>query len=196
MNTTQKILVAVGIIALVLLIIFGMYISIHNGIITADNEVDRTWGNVQSAYQKRLDTIPNFVETAEFSAEFQIEIQRVVAEARSNVSNFNNDINPTELQAAAEAEYNTIYARVTAEAVPEAKTDQLTELNDAIYSTETVIKHERDAFNLAVRDFNNAIKTIPGVWFAPGMGYTEKYDMFKAEEGAEQGIDIDLDLGG
>lgn len=184
--------ILVGVIILVcVLITAGLVAGTYNGMISSENAVDKAWSDVEASYQRRLDVIPSFVETAEFSIEFQLELATEYAKSRECISQAANSNDPDALQRNADAEFDKLEISVRAEAVPEAKTEQLTELNSAIDNVERVVNHERKAFNDAVRDYNNAIETIPGVWFSGGWGFQERVG-FTSEEGADQFPDFNL----
>lgn len=187
----ERILIGLTIVIISILIVGAVVGGTYNGMVTSGNEVDRAWSNVEAVYQRRVDTIPAFVETAKFSVEFQLELQELVAEARTNISNTATAMNPDQLESVANSEFNILMAHVVAEAVPEAKTEQITELNAEIDNVERLIFHERDVFNTAVRNYNNMIETIPGAWFASSWGHTTKQG-FKAEPGADEFPDLNL----
>lgn len=63
-------LVIVGIIVIAILAVMGTY----NSLVQKDVAVEKAWGNVQSAYQRRLDLIPNLVETVKFEEDTQTKI--------------------------------------------------------------------------------------------------------------------------
>jgi LemA protein len=186
MNNLMKGLIIIGIICLVLLIIGGVIVSAGNDIVTKRNNVDKTWDDVQSAYQRRLDTIPKFAQVAKFSTEFQINLTLKYAEARSKIANAGASNNATQLQQVADQEMQGLTIMIQQEAVPEAKIDQLTELNAEIDSVERVINHQRDAFNQAVFVYNTAIQTFPNSAIMGMMGWKyESREGFQAQNGAD-----------
>jgi LemA protein len=184
------ILCIIGLIALM----FGvMVVSAGNDIVGKRNAVDQSWSNVEAAYQRRLDTIPKFAQVAKFSAEFQINLTVRYAEARSRITEAGYTKNVTELQEVADSEMRGLTIMIQQEAVPEAKTDQLTELNSEIDTVERTILHERGVFNTAVMNYNNAIQMVPGSWFNSMLGWNYQPRVgFSAQPGADQSPDIDL----
>lgn len=153
------------------------------------NAVDKAWSDVQSAYERRLATIPNFVKTAQFSAEFQLKLATDYAKARQMTADAAAGQNMTLLDQKANEAFAPLKLQVQLEAVPEAKTEQLTELNAGIDSVERVINNQRDKYNDAVREYNNAVETIPGVWFAKSWGFYSR-EGFISSPNAEKNPEI------
>lgn len=189
MNT--KVILGIVLVAIVVLSFVGFYFGVYNGMVVRKNQVDKAWADVESAYQRRLDTIPKFAEVAKFSTKFQLELQLKYAEAREGLRNAATSGDPNKLVQAGNNGFTALVIAVRQEAVPEAKVDQLTELNAEIENIERVINHERVAFNEAVRDYNNVIQQVPGNWFASGWGFFSK-EPFSAEPGAEKSPKLNL----
>lgn len=187
------VLAVLGIIGLVLLVTGGVVVGTGNDIVGKKNTIDQMWSNVEAAYQRRLDTIPKFAEVAKFSAEFQINLTTKYAEARSQISQAGQSNNATQLQQVAEEQTRGLMIMIQQEAVPEAKTDQLTELNAGIDSIERVINHERDAFNEAVKNYNNVIQMWPGSMLNSMLGWNyQPRTGFASQTGADISPPINL----
>ena len=84
----------VGLLALVAIVILWG-VGIYNGIIPKDNAVKGQWGNVETAYQKRSDLIPQLVETVKGARDFEQETLTQVIEARAKATS--TTIDPTNL---------------------------------------------------------------------------------------------------
>lgn len=192
----MRALVVVGVLLLLIGGIGGVCTwGSYNGLVSADNEVERAWADVQSAYQQRLDTLPKFAQTAKLSAQFQIALQEKYVSARNAVQEAGTARDPGALEKAANEQFANLrsFLTVQVEAVPEAKTEQLTELNSQIESVERVIKHERDAFNKAVKDKNDKVRNFPSNNVAGWFGF-EKSKPFAAAKEAQTSPQLDLDL--
>lgn len=185
----MKALIVLGGVLLVVLALVLAYFGIRNGIIKSENAVQKSWGDVEAAYQRRLDSIPKHAQTAQFSADFQRKLQQDYVQGREGIKNAAATGDPEALQKAANDGYQALVIAVRAEAVPEAKLDQLTELNAEIESIERSINHERKAFDDAVNEYNDKVRTAPGSWF----GFAPKKP-FAAEAGAEKSPEYKLDL--
>ncbi len=187
MNKVWGILIGV-VVAVILFIVLPIWVT-YNGMVTAGNTIDKTWEDVQAAYQRRLDVIPRIAEVAQFSVDAQIELNTEVARLREG---YDKATTPNELDNVNQ-EVTGIYANVRAEAVPVLDTAQLTELNASIDNVERVINNERKAFNTAVLTYNNKVKTFPGSLIAGWFNF-EPREGFQAEAGAENAPDINLGL--
>lgn len=195
MNTGVKVvLVILCVVGLIFLVFGGMVVSAGNDMVGKRNEVNRAWANVEAAYQNRFDTITKFAETAKFSSQFQINLTIKYAEARSKVNQaIQEGKSPDEIDATAKESSDSLRIMIQQEAVPEAKTDQLTELNSQIDSVERVIRHERGVFNTAVMNYNNAIQMWPGSAFISMFGWNyEPRTGFKSQSGTETSPPINL----
>lgn len=190
-------LIALGVLALLVLIVGGCTLGSYNGLVSGENEVERSWANVQSAYQQRLDTLPKFAKTAKLSAEFQIALQQRYVAARNSLNTAAEAGDPAELESVANAQFDGLrsFLTIQVEAVPEAKTEQLTELNSQIESVERVIKHERDAYNQSVKNYKDKARKFPGSITAGMFGFdANKFKPFQASQEAQTSPDLDLDL--
>lgn len=185
----MKALIVLGGVALIALAFILAYFGIRNGIIRAENAVEKSWGDVEAAYQRRLDSVPKHAQTAQFSADFQTKLQEKYVQGREGIKNAAATGDAEALQKAANDGYQALVIAVRAEAVPEAKLDQLTELNAEIETIERSINHERKAYNEAVLNYNNSIRTWPGSMF----GFAPKKP-FAAEAGAEKSPEYKLEL--
>lgn len=182
-----KWIVVGGILAVLALFVFLNY----NGLVGASTATDKAWNDIEAAYQRRLDTLPKFVKTAQFSADFQERLQEKYVQGREGIKSAAATGDPAALQQAANDAYGALVIAVRAEAVPQAKTDQLTELNAQVENVERVINHERKAFNEAVRVYENKRRMLPGNILASIFGFGPRQG-FKAEPGAEKSPDFEF----
>ncbi len=189
---------AIGCIGvLVFAAILGMFaIGQYNGLVALDQEVQGQWAQVQNAYQRRADLIPNLVETVKGAASFEKDTFTAVAEARSRVGQISGDAlkntinDPQAFQKFQEAQGGLSSAlsrlMVVVEKYPELKANQnFLNLQSQLESTENRITVERMRFNEKAQAFNTKSKTFPTLVFARAFGFAEK-QYFKAAEGAEK----------
>lgn len=168
------------------------YFGTYNKMVTGQENIESSWANVQSAYQRRSDLIPNLVATVQGAADFESETIREVIEARAAATSIqlNADDLTQENLAQFQAAQNQLQGAlsrlmVTVERYPELKaTQNFTQLQSQLEGTENRIKIERDRFNETVRNYNAYIRRFPAAFFA-GMGGFETHAYFEAEEGAE-----------
>ena len=181
--------IVIGLFLVAVIFVWGSYA----GLVGARNTVDKKIGDVGTVEQFRLDTIPKFVKTAQFSADFQVRLQREYMQGREGINSALATGNAGALQKAANDAFGAMMISVRAEAVPQAKTDQLTELNAQVENAERVVRHERQAYNTAVLDYNNKVQIPQSNLIALLFGFQTR-EFFKAEPGAEKSPDFNLNL--
>ncbi len=188
--------IVLGVIALV--IFWG--VGSRNSMATSDQDVKAKWANVQSAYQRRADLIPNLVKTVQGVANFEKSTLTAVIEARASATQMkldSKDLSPQNLQKyqAAQSSLGGALSRlmVVAENYPQLKaTENFSELQAQLEGTENRIKEERDNFNTAVQGYNTLIVTFPNNLIASFSGFAEK-GFFQAEAGSEKAPEVNFD---
>jgi LemA protein len=171
----------------------------YNSMTKKDIMVDEAWANVEADYQRRLDLIPNLVETVKGYADFEKETLTQVQEARSRATQVQinaDNITPEKLAQFQEAQAGVRSALgrllAVAENYPNLKANEnFLQLQAQLEGTENRISVSRKRFNEAVKTFNRAVRTFPNVIFARVFGYEEKA-MFQAEEGAEKAPQVNF----
>ena len=170
-------------VAVVLLFILWT-IGSYNGLVNAQVNVDTSWGQVQSVYQRRADLIPNLVETVKGVRDFEKETFTAITEARSRWQTANT---PQEQVAAANNLESTL-ARllVVVENYPQLKSNEnFLALQDELAGTENRINVERQRYNEAVGTYNKKTRTFPSVIIASLFGF-ERREFFEADAGADK----------
>ena len=183
--------ITIAIIGVVL--IFGMMIiGLYNGLITTDETVNEKWANVQTAYQRRADLIPNLVDTVQAAVKFEQETHTQIAAVRTSAvaaqQSMSSAQTPVEIIAASKQVESAIAGfsglNINVERYPDLKaTENFLSLQDELAGTENRIKVERDIFNKAVKDYNLKVRRFPSNIMAGMIGF-ERKDMFEAEEKA------------
>jgi LemA protein len=186
------------IIAAVLIIgIYSWVKGINNTAVTLNQTVEQSWGDVQTAYQRRNDLIGNLVNTVKGAADFEKSTLTAVIEARAKATS--TTIDPTNITPEKLAEFNKAQSGVssslsrllvTVEQYPDLKANQnFLKLQDELASTENQILTARTRFNEAVKPYNSHIKTFPNSLFAGMFGFKEKA-YFNAVEGADKPVEV------
>jgi LemA protein len=190
MKTHSKILIgAVAAILVIVLICVASYISIYNGLVSSDESVKAALGDVQSAYQRRLDLIPNLVSTVQGSAKFEAgtltEVTQLRAQAVSAQQSFagSKDI-AVQQQAAASAESALSRLLVIVENYPDLKsTANFADLQVQLEGTENRINVARNKYNEAVKTYNTRVRSFPANIIAGMSGFVAAKP-FEADAGA------------
>ena len=183
--------------AVVIFGIYGWVKGINNTAVVLNQNVEQSWGDVQTAYQRRNDLIGNLVNTVKGAADFEKSTLTAVIEARSKATSVK--IDPANITPEQLAEFNKAQSGVssslsrllvTVEAYPELKANQnFLKLQDELASTENQILTARTRFNEAVKPYNSHVKTFPNSLFAGMFGFKEKA-YFTAVEGADKPVEV------
>ena len=181
----------------ILAVVVVWAISGYNGLVSSDENVNKAWANVESAYQRRSDLIPNLVNTVKGYAEHEKETLQQVVEARSKATSMSIDAataTPEQMQAwiDAQQEVGSALGRLIAisESYPQLRANEnFLALQTQLEGTENRIKTERDRYNEAVQAFNVKIRLFPTNILASMFGF-ERRTMFEAEAGAEKAPEV------
>ena len=194
--------IIIGIIVLVIAF-FGLKavfsISVNNKAIDLEENVKASWANVESAYQRRTDLIPNLVNTVKGAADFEQETLTGVIEARAKATavNINADnLDSASLQKFQEAQSGLSSAlsklMVSVERYPQlTATQNFRNLQSQLEGTENRINVERNRFNDNVREYNTYIRKFPNNIFAGMFGF-ERMTPFEAQAGAENAPTVEF----
>ncbi|MEI7895928.1 MAG: LemA family protein [bacterium] len=174
-----------------------MAISTKNTLVTLDENVNTAWANVENVYQRRLDLIPNLVNTVKGVAKFEQQTLTAVIEARAKATSV--QINPKNLdegslQKFQEAQNGVSSAlgrlMVVVEKYPELKaTQNFSELQAQLEGTENRISVERMKFNEAAQEYNTYLRRFPNSMFAGMFGFQKKA-YFQAQAGAAKAPEV------
>ena len=175
-------------------------IGAYNRLVSLSEGTESQWANVQSAYQRRADLIPNLIATVKGYADFEQETLKGVIEARSKATSVQvnaDDLTPERIAAfqKAQGELKGALSRllVTVERYPDLKANQnFLALQSQLEGTENRINVERDRFNEQVRNFNSAVKRIPTSLVA-SIGGFEARGYFEAEAEAQEAPEVSFE---
>jgi len=160
-----------------------------------EEAVKAAWGDVEAAYQRRNDLIPNLVETVKAYAKFEQDTLTQVIEARAKVGTvqMSKDVldDPKKFEAfqAAQNSMSSALSRllVVVEKYPELKANQsFMDLQHQLEGTENRINVARSRYNKAVETFNGSIRTFPNNLTNRFLLQLKLKEPFKAAPGAEK----------
>ncbi len=186
-----------GVLLVVGVIVAGFImwgVGVYNDIVKLDEAVTASWGQVENQYQRRMDLVPNLVNTVKGAASFEKDTFIAVAEARANAGQIklSPDMlsNPSAFQKFQSAQdgLSSALSRllVTVEKYPELKANEnFLNLQAQLEGTENRISVERKRFNQTVQTFNTKIKTFPANLIA-GFGNFQPKQYFSSQEGADK----------
>jgi LemA protein len=192
----------VGVILILLLILGGSIGASYNSLVQLDQATQAQWAQVQNAYQRRADLVPNLVATVKGAANFEQNTMTAVTEARARVGQVTpaamEDIlkDPAAFQRyqQAQAGLSSALSRLmaVAENYPQLKaTANFRDLQAQLEGTENRITVERQRFNEAAQAFNTRRNSFPMVLIAGLFGgkfATKPY--FTAQPGSEKAPEV------
>ena len=199
MKTQVTLFLIIGLI--IILGVFGIgLILTYNSLVESEKAVEEAKAQIETVIQRRLDLIPNLVETVKGYAQHEREILLKVTQARAKAQTLlekissKKSLTKEDLAAlsASQSELTktlkSLFALV--ENYPDLKASiNFLALQDQLEGTENRIAVARQRYNYAVRIYNTKIKTFPGNIIAPMFGFWEK-DYFEAKNEAEEPVKV------
>jgi LemA protein len=182
-------LIILGVLALMLVWVWSSY----NKLIPQDENVKEKWAKVQNQYQRRMDLIPNLVNTVKGAADFEKETLTAVIEARAKATQTvvdPNNISAEKLKEfqAAQGQLSQAMGRlmVVAEQYPNLKANQnFLDLQTQLEGTENRISAARNDYNESVKEFNIGVRKFPVNMIAGMFGLSIK-PTFEADAAAQK----------
>ncbi len=189
----------VGVVVLALVVGLAL-MGVYNNLVGLAQGVDAQWAQVENAYQRRADLIPNLVATVSGSANFEKSTLEAVTQARASVGQIK--VNPGDASSLAEFEkaqggLSSALSRllVVSEQYPDLKASAgFRDLQVQLEGTENRISVERGRFNEKAQSYNTAILRMPARLFAGFFGMKEK-PYFKAVAGSEKPPTVNFNFG-
>ena len=190
----KKLWIVLGVVALLLIIMFGSCVHTYNKLVSLNQDVKGQWAKVETAYERRADLIPNIVEDVKGAAASEKDILTSVIEARSQATRVtlsSDDLKDPEKLKKFEDVQNQLGASLgrlmaVAEKYPDLKSQQgFADLRVTLEQTENRINVERDRFNDTAKTFNTARDTFPTVIIAGFFPSFGEKAFFQAKAGAD-----------
>ncbi|KJD32595.1 LemA family protein [Tamlana nanhaiensis] len=187
------------IIAIVVLGIYSWAKGFNNTAVEYEADAKTAWSNVESAYQRRADLIPNLVSTVKGYAAHEKETLEGVIKARSEATKTTidaNNLTPETVAQFQQAQQGLTGALskllLTVERYPELKADKsFLELQSQLEGTENRINVERNRYNAAVNEYDKFTTKFPGKLLAGLFGF-EEMARFKSAPGSENAPKVEF----
>ncbi|HNZ84199.1 MAG TPA: LemA family protein [Candidatus Pacearchaeota archaeon] len=174
----------------VIVLLAGYFWSFYNKFVSLDEGINAQWAQVESQYQRRLDLIPNLVETVKGAMAQEQTIFKDLADARAKYSGAKTIDQKAE--AATQVEGALSRLLVVMENYPQLTSMQtVNTLMVQLEGTENRIAVERQRYNEKVQEFNASIKKVPNNLIASLFGFSEK-TYFESQEEAQNAPKVDL----
>lgn len=180
----------IGIILAAIVLLGVMLMSSYNNFVNLEENVDQSYAQIENQLQRRLDLIPNLVNTVKGYASHEKEVIASISDARARLAGADT----VEEEATANAELTGALSRllVVVENYPNLKADQqFTQLMDELSGTENRISVARKDYNDQVAVYNKKVKQFPGALIAGITGFDEK-EYFTADPKAAEAPEVDF----
>jgi len=178
--------IVLGIIAVLVIFLWMTY----NALVTLKVRVDEAWSDITVQLKRRLDLIPNLVNSVKGYAAHESGVFEKVTEARANALNAKGVKETAEAENQFEGALKSLFA--VAEAYPDLKANQnFLQLQQELVDTEDKIQASRRFYNGGVRDLNTKIQVFPNNIFAGMLGFKQR-EFFEVEDMAtvEKPVDV------
>lgn len=195
----KKWLIPVIVIVVLAIIAYSMFAGVYNSAVQKEENAKTAWSQVENAYQRRNDLIPNLVNTVKGAADFERETLTEVIEARSRATSINVDadnLNEQQLEQFQQAQQQVSSALsrllVTVERYPELRaTQNFQQLQSQLEGTENRINVERNRYNETVNDYNIYIRQFPNNLITGMYGF-DQMPRYTADPGAEDAPEVEF----
>ncbi|HMJ89097.1 MAG TPA: LemA family protein [Candidatus Acidoferrum sp.] len=192
----------VGVVLLLAVVVVIGGCGTYNRLVSLQQGTESSWAQVENQYKRRIDLVPNLVQTVQGAANFEKSTLTEVIQARASATQVTIDpanMTPEKLQQfdRAQGQLSSALSRllVTVERYPELKANaNFRDLQAQLEGTENRIAVERQKFNDAVRSYNTAVRQFPGSLVARFGNFTPK-PYFQAPAGAENPPKVDFNFG-
>ncbi|KTT84755.1 LemA family protein [Mammaliicoccus sciuri] len=168
------------IVVVAVIVIIGLFmIGPYNRLVGLEEEADKSLSNIDNQLQRRVDLIPNLVDTVKGYTKHEEKVFKDVSDARSKLAGANTP----EEKAEANGEVNSALSRLLAisENYPDLKADkQFTGLRDELAGTENRIAVARKDYNESINEYNQATRRFPSSIVA-GLFNFDKKEYFQAK---------------
>ena len=193
----KKSYIVIGVIIVIVIGIFMWFKGSYNQMVTRSENVSSQWSNVENQYQRRLDLIPNLVNTVKGYAEHEQNTLTQVVEARAKATQMRVNFDQLDEQTIQkfnnmQGELSSALSRLMAisEQYPDLKANEnFRDLQAQLEGTENRIAVERRKFNEEVKGYNAYIRSLPKNIIAGMFGFLPK-PYFEAAAGAEKAPEV------
>lgn len=195
----KKKFIPIIIVAAVVVILVAWAVSAYNGLVVKDENCSKQWSKVESQYQRRMDLIPNLVNTVKGYASHEEATLLKVIEARNQASQVKVDaenMTQEQLNNFQQSQENLSSAirglNIVVEQYPDLKANQnFLELQSQLEGIENRIAVERQRYSDVVNEYNTSVRRFPNSIFASMFGFDKK-PYFEAQTGAENAPKVEF----
>lgn len=171
-------------VVVLVLVLLALFVGVtYNSLIRRRNEVDNAWSQIDVQLKRRLDLIPNLVETVKgYAAHEKTALEAVIAARNTGLAASSDPHAQASADNAMTGALRQLFA--LSEGYPDLKANQgFVSLQEELANTESRIAYARQFYGDAVSTYNTAIQKFPNVVFAGMLGFSER-EFFEAEDAA------------
>ena len=184
--------IALGVIVLVVLLVFGSYVGAKNQMVQLNADVDQTWSQVQIVQQRRTDLIPNLVETVKGYTKEESTVLTNIANARAGVISAPDRASSIAANTKLDVALVQGFQRLQ-ENYPQLQSNQqFMRLQDELAGTENRIAVERGRYNNALKTYNVYVQQFPNSIWANMAGFHMRDEYYKDQPGSENAPKVDF----
>ncbi len=179
------------VLLLIAVVIVGGGIALYNGLIRSKNQVENAWSQIDVQLKRRIDLIPNLIDTVKGYAAHERETLEAVVSARNMAMQAPDTPHQ---QAAADNMLTGALGKLFAlsESYPDLKANQnFLALQEELTATEGRVAYARQFYNDSVLAYNNKIESVPSMFLAKPMGYQPR-EYFEADEAARTAPNVEF----
>lgn len=175
------------IIAIIVLLVFYVW-SIYNGLATARVRIKEAFSGIDVQLKRRVDLIPNLIETVKGYAKHEKSIFEDVSKARKELMGAKTPAQKAESNNTLSGALKSLFA--ISENYPDLKASQnFSKLQDELTDTEDKIAYSRQFYNTNVRDYNTTLVNFPSGMFGKMFGFKEE-EFFQTTEEEKKPIKV------
>jgi LemA protein len=175
--------IALIVIAVVVVLLIVYVIAAYNGLIRRRNQIENAWSQIDVQLKRRLDLVPNLVETVKGYAAHERETLDAVIKARNAaIAAPSTPAGQEQPDLQLTGALRQVFA--LGEAYPDLKANEnFKQLQEELTATEGRVAYARQFYNDSVLDYNNKVQQFPTNVIASRLKFEER-EYFEADEAA------------
>lgn len=189
----DKIMAIWIIVAAIVVVLVVAIVSMYNGLVRLNQQASEAWSDITVQLKRRMDLIPNLVESVKGYAKHEKTVFEEVTKARASVVNAKGVEETAKAENQFEQTLKSLFA--VSENYPQLRaTENFQKLQDELTDTEDKIMASRRFYNGSVRDFNTKRKVFPTNIFAGMLGFNSDKEFFELDEAAQAAAEKPVDV--
>ncbi len=177
----------------VVVVLVAVFAAMYNGLIKLNIRADEAWSDITVQMKRRLDLIPNLVNTVKGYASHEKGVFEEVTKARTAIMNAGSVKETADAENQFQTALKSIFA--VAEAYPDLKANEnFKELQAELVDTEDKIQASRRFYNGVARDFNTKRKVFPTNMFAGMLGFNKDREFFDVSDAERAAVEAPVEV--